>query len=51
MRALHEDQFSNLIDKLDRAVEAVKFKPKPQLKDYQTQEKLVSIDERFVRFS
>jgi len=46
MRAQHEDQLNNLLDRLDRAVEAVKFKPKVQLKEYQTQEKLVSIDER-----
>lgn len=46
MRAQHEDQMNNLLDRLDRAVEAAKFKPKSQLKDYQTQEKLVSIDER-----
>jgi len=46
MRAQHEDEINNLFEKLDRAVVAVKFKPKAQLKDYQTQEKLVSIDER-----
>jgi len=46
LRAQHEDQISNLIDRLDRAVVALKFKPKSNLKEYQTQEKLVSIDER-----
>jgi len=46
LRAQHDDQLNNLIDKLDRAVVALKFKPKTQLKEYQTQEKLVSIDER-----
>jgi len=46
MRNLHEDQLNALVDKLDRAVVALKFKPKTKLKDYQNQEKLVSIDER-----
>jgi hypothetical protein len=46
LRAQHEDQLSNLLDRLDRATQALKFKPKPELKEYQTQEKLVSIDER-----
>jgi len=46
MRNLHEDQINSLVDRLDRAVVALKFKPKTKLKDYQTQEKLVSIDER-----
>jgi len=46
LRDQHEEQLNVLIDKLDRAVVALKFKPKPTLKEYQTQEKLVSIDER-----
>ncbi len=41
-----ENQMNSLLDKLDRAVVALKFKPKTKLKEYQTQEKLVSIDER-----
>ena len=39
-------QTQELQEKLERAVNAVKFKPKKELKEYQTQEKLVSIDER-----
>jgi len=46
LRAQHEEILNNLIDRLDRACVAVKFKPKTQLKEYQIQEKLVSIDER-----
>jgi hypothetical protein len=35
-----------LEDKLGKAVELVKIKPKKKLKEYQIQEKLVSLDER-----
>jgi len=42
----HDKEMSDLCERLDRAVVAVKFKPKRELKEYQTQEKLVSIDER-----
>lgn len=42
----HMRQTQELQDKLERAVVGIKFKPKKELKEYQTQEKLVSIDER-----
>ena len=42
----YQDEFERLNLKLDRAVEASKIKPVPQLKEYQTQEKLFAINER-----
>ena len=48
LQLTHAKAERDLIEKLDRAVVALKFKPKKELKDYQTQEKLVSIDERYV---
>ena len=42
----HEQEMEDLNMRLDRAVEAVKVKPKARLKDLQTQEKLVAANER-----
>ena len=42
----HEEQMEQLNIKLDSAVEAVKFKLRPILKDMQNSEKLVAVNER-----
>jgi len=42
----HEDQMDMLNSKLDRAVEAAKFKPSAKLKEMQNNEKLVAVNER-----
>jgi len=42
----HLEEMEKLEDKLGKAVEALKIKPKKKLKEYQTMEQLVSIEER-----
>lgn len=42
----HVEERNQLEEKLGKAVEMVKIKPKKKLKEYQIQEKLVSLDER-----
>lgn len=46
MKLQHLEETKRLEDRLSKPTELVKFKPKKKLKEYQTQEKLVSIDER-----
>ncbi|KAM3141064.1 hypothetical protein pb186bvf_006865 [Paramecium bursaria] len=46
LKATQEAQYSSLLDKLSKDTELLKVKPKKKLKDLQTQEKLVSLEER-----
>lgn len=46
MRGIHDLQMDKLEEKLGRAVEAAKIKPTLKLKDMQTSEKLVAVNER-----
>src|SRR5690606_15103706 len=46
LKRQHEQEMDDLNMRLDRAVEAVKVKPKARLKELQTQERLVAANER-----
>jgi hypothetical protein len=46
LRQDHEEELYKLMERFERATEALKFKPKKKLKELQTNEKLVAIEER-----